>query len=332
MDHHRAVLGVVLAGVGEPEALRHRVVELHRAELPGAPDRVRHVQVDLRPVEGAVARVELVGQPAPLQRGGERGLGLVPHLVRADAVVRPGRELQPRLEAEEVVDVEAEVQAADDLVLDLLGQAEDVGVVLRDVPDAQQAVEGAARLVAVHEPRLGVADRQVAVGAPLVREELHVRRAVHGLEAHGPVLDVREVHVVAVLVPVPALLEEVDVVEDRRLDLAVAAAAVLLAPELGQGVPDDHPRRLPERRPGRDLAEHEQPELAAELAVVARPRLLEQPQVLVELLLLEEGRAVDAGEHRPARIAAPVRAGDRLERERADPARRRARAGRGRGR
>ena len=61
-----------------------------------------------------------------------------------------------------------------DLVLDLLRSAEDVGVVLRDVADAQQAVQRAARLVAVHEPRLGVADRQVAVGAPLVREELHV--------------------------------------------------------------------------------------------------------------------------------------------------------------
>src|SRR3712207_7224255 len=47
------------------------------------------------------------------------------------------------------VDVEAEVEAGDDLLLDLVLGAEDVGVVLGDVADAQQPVERAARLVAV---------------------------------------------------------------------------------------------------------------------------------------------------------------------------------------
>ena len=64
VDHHRAVLGVVGAGVGELEALGHRVVELDGAELPRAADRVGHVQVDLRAVERAVALVELVLEAA----------------------------------------------------------------------------------------------------------------------------------------------------------------------------------------------------------------------------------------------------------------------------
>ena len=66
-----------------------------------------------------------------------------------------------------LVDREPELEAADDLFLDLVLGAEDVRVVLRDVPHAQQAVQRAGRLVAVHEALLGVADRQVAVGAPL---------------------------------------------------------------------------------------------------------------------------------------------------------------------
>ncbi len=142
--------------------------------------------------------------------------------------------------------------------------------------------------------------------------------AVHGLEAHGPALDVGEVHVLAVDVPVARRLEEFDVEEDRRLDLAVAAGGVLLAPELGQRVPDDHAVGQPERRAGRELGEEEQAELATEPAVVAGAGLLEALEVLGELGLLEERRAVDAGEHRAGGVAAPVGAGDGLQLERAD--------------
>ena len=219
------------------------------------------------------------------------------------------------------VEEEAEVQAADHLVLDLLLRAEDVGVVLRDVPHAQEPVQRAARLVAVHQPHLRVADRQVAVGAARVLVELDVRRAVHGLQAHGPLLDLREVHVVAVLLPVARLLPQLDVVEDRRLDLAVAAREVLRAPQLREAVPDDHPVRLPERHARRQLGEHEQVQLAPQLAVVARAGLLEPLEVGLEVLGGVERGAVDAGEHLAARVAAPVRAGEREQLERLDPAR-----------
>ena len=116
----------------------------------------------------------------------------------------------------------------------------------------------------------------------------------------------------------PGLLEELDVVEDRRLDLAVAARAVLLPPQPRQLVPDDHPVGLPERRAGAELGEQEQIQLLAELAMVARPRLLEPAQVLLQLLLGVEGGAVDAREHLAARITAPVGAGDRQQLERLD--------------
>src|ERR1700759_1740252 len=46
------------------------------------------------------------------------------------------------------------------------------------------------------------------VGAALALVDLRVRRAVHGLEAHLHALDVREVHVVAVHVPVAGLFPQ----------------------------------------------------------------------------------------------------------------------------
>jgi hypothetical protein len=106
------------------------------------------------PVERAVALVEVERDARWTQRVLERRLGPIPHLLGADALLGPGRELEPRLEAERVVDRVAEVQAAVDLVRDLLLRAEDVGVVLGDVADAQQPVQRPARLVAVHEARL----------------------------------------------------------------------------------------------------------------------------------------------------------------------------------
>ena len=57
-----------------------------------------------------------------------------------------------------------EVDAGFDLVFDLLGGAEDVGVVLREAADAEQAVHGAGALVAVDVAEFGVALREVAVG------------------------------------------------------------------------------------------------------------------------------------------------------------------------
>jgi hypothetical protein len=76
------------------------------------------------------------------------------------------------------------------------------------------------------------------------------------------------------------------------------------------------PRGSHSGRPGSDVVvEHEEVELGPELAVVAPPRLLELPQVLLELLGARERHAVHPLHHRPLLVAAPVRAGDAHELE-----------------
>ena len=82
----RCVLAV-LADVGQVEALRLLEVALDRAELPGAADRVLDAEVDLRAVEGAVARRHDVRAPRLLERRGERRLAAVPLLVGADPLL-----------------------------------------------------------------------------------------------------------------------------------------------------------------------------------------------------------------------------------------------------
>src|SRR5580765_4176492 len=90
MNYHRPVLGVVLAHVDEVESLRGFIVELNRAELPLAADGVRHVEVDLGPVEGAVPGLELVGEARRLERRLERGFRAIPSRVGPDPLRRAG--------------------------------------------------------------------------------------------------------------------------------------------------------------------------------------------------------------------------------------------------
>ena len=157
------VLGVVLALVGELEALGHLEVELAGSQLPRAPESVGDVEVDLRPVEGSVARVEHRSR-GPGSRGRSRGrLGLVPLLLAADGLLRARRELDP-----DVVEAEARIELVDaladrvDLVGDLLERAVDVGVVLGERANPQQAVEHALALVSVDGRRT----RPAAAEAP----------------------------------------------------------------------------------------------------------------------------------------------------------------------
>ena len=79
----------------------------------------------------------------PVERRPERALGEVPVLVGAELVVGAGRELDVRELAhpERVVEEADVVEHLDDLALDLLRRAEDVRVVLAELPRAGEAVQ-----------------------------------------------------------------------------------------------------------------------------------------------------------------------------------------------
>ncbi len=68
--------------------------------------------------------------------------------------------------------------------------------------DAEQAVQRAAQLVAVHQAELAHAHGQVAVGVGLGGVDQHAAGAVHGLDAVLLVVDDGGVHVVLVVIPV----------------------------------------------------------------------------------------------------------------------------------
>src|SRR5262245_32011118 len=68
MNDDRLMLGVVRPGIFQAETLRNLIIELNRRTLPLATDRVGDVEIDLGPVEGAVALVQAIGLSGLFER------------------------------------------------------------------------------------------------------------------------------------------------------------------------------------------------------------------------------------------------------------------------
>ena len=230
---------------------------------------------------------------------------MVPHLVGADALLRPGREFDREFAVEAEIGIGRQDQLVDlEALVGKLGLgAEHVRVVLRETAHAHQAVHGARRLVAMHHAEFGKAQGQVAVALQAMLEDLHMARAVHRLQRKPALVlglvagGLRREHVLAVPVPMAGRFPQHLVEDLRRVDLAVVAGQA--AAHIGDQRLEDGPAlRVPEHHAGAFLLEVEQVELAAEPAVVALLGFLDLLEVSVELFLLGERRAVDARQHR----------------------------------
>jgi hypothetical protein len=147
-------LRVVVGGhVFGPEAARHREIDLHGAALPGTADGVLDVELDLRAVEGALAR-----QFGPLQSGSaqtpaQRILGLVPDLVGPDPAFRTQRQLDGDImEAEIGIDLFDQRIECRHFGFDLVFGTEDVAVVLDEAAHAHQPCSAPAGSLRWQEP------------------------------------------------------------------------------------------------------------------------------------------------------------------------------------
>src|SRR5262249_47537049 len=138
-------------------------------------------------------------------------------------------------------------------------------------------------------------------------------RAVHrlerGLALLTPALALgggRGEHVLLFVVPVAGAGPQAGGEHPRGVYLEGAAPGERLAgPGLDQ-LEEHGALRQPEGHSRRLRAKLEQAQLGSQLAVVALARLLDLLQVLLEVLAVEERSPVDAGEHLPGLVAAPV--------------------------
>ena len=252
------------------------------------------------------------------------GFGVVPHFVRADALVGAGRQLDDDL-VEAEVGVHRKNQLVDLVTLggELLFGAEDMRVVLGEGAHAHDAMQRPRRLVAVDDAEFGQAQRQLAIGAQAVLEDLDVAGAVHRLDGVDALVFLlcvvagraRHEHVFAIPAPVAGDLPQLLVEHLRCADLLVVGGEA--AAHVGdQGLVDGPPLGVPEHRARPFLLEVEEVHLARQLAMVALLGFLELLDIGVELFPPGEGGAVDARQHRLGRVATPIGAGDLHQLER----------------
>ena len=78
VDHDRAVFGVVRADVFQIEVFRLCVIKLDCCALPIAANRVGYIEINFRPVKGAVFFVNRIRHPGAFEGSFELRFGMVP--------------------------------------------------------------------------------------------------------------------------------------------------------------------------------------------------------------------------------------------------------------
>ncbi len=148
VDHRRRLLLSVMVDIERTEALRQVEIDLGGAALPVAPDRIAQHILEFGTVEGALPRIDASLDAAVrlprdlLEHAHQHLLGVVPHLVGADPLVRPGRQLHHHVvEAEIRIGRQDQIVDGEALGPHLVLGAEDMRIILGERPDPHQPVQ-----------------------------------------------------------------------------------------------------------------------------------------------------------------------------------------------
>ena len=321
------MLCAVLTDIGRVEPLGQDRVGLDRPDLPCPADGVGQVKLQLRRVKSPFA-----GQffPTPFRRIparrrnriAHRLFGPVPHFVRAETVFRSQRELDRIIgKAQILVNRIEQVAEFCDFLDNLVLAAEDMRIVLGELPHPHQAVQRAMRFVPVAASHFGEPQRQIAVRLDPLPENQDVRRTIHRLQRHpfGLVADDRTLifgvrhlvgnheHILAVFAPVPRLFPLPRIHDLRSLDLKIARC---VEPPTHIGLKravDDEAIGVPKHRPMRFGLQMEQVHVSPDTAVIALGRFFQSHQMRIELLLVQPASAVNPRKLRIFLVAAPIR-------------------------
>src|SRR5579875_1024927 len=253
MDHHGRLLLAVRRYVESTEAARHIEIDLRRAALPFAPDRIAQRIFELRAIKCALARIDGGLGPAlgeRLEDAGQGRLGPVPGLIRTNPLFWPGRQFdQDVVKAEVFIYGEDEVIDLQTLLHDLIFGAKNMRVVLGEGAHPHDAVNSAGGLIAVDDAKLADLHRKVAIRFEAILEDLHMARTVHRFQSEDTfVFCLGDEHVFMERLPVAGRLPERAIEHLRRVHLEIPQL-VLAPPHVGnQGLKQGPAFGMPENR------------------------------------------------------------------------------------
>ena len=316
VDAQRRLLLAVGVDIAQIKAFRLGKVHLVRRQRELATDRAPNLHVNLGAIERRLIRHFHKGDVAVAHRAAHHllGLGPQPRVVNV-LLAQPRRVMRAQahdvaIHAKERKVLLIERDHAHKLLLKLLFGAVNVRVVHLHGAHAHQPEQLAALLIAVARPILGKAHRQLAIAARLAAKELVMHGAVHRLhEIAHPVQFHGRIHGLGVVGQVAAANKEILFGEVRRAHALIACGQLRLLRQPLQLLDHDRAVGQPQRQPRPHvIVKNKDLQLAPQLAVVALLGFLQLVQVLVQLLLVAPGRAIDALEHGVRLIPAPIRA------------------------
>ena len=210
MDHDRSfhlALGVLEFQTETDGKLE---IKLNSSGLVDSVQGIQDLDIDLGTIESTITRVDLPVAFADefIQGLGESSFGLSPQLNIAHSLLRTSGQFELERHSENTVNVFHEVQDTADFLLDLVGTAEDVGIILLETADTSQAVQGTRQFITMKDTEVGETDRQfyrmrmnwfadrTLVGVERVLEHEAVAGTVHGLQTVFGVIAVEQEHVV----------------------------------------------------------------------------------------------------------------------------------------
>ena len=174
------------------------------------------MEVNLRAVECTVAFVDRVGKIQLLQCIYQTICCCFPVLITSHAVLRAGGELKSVLKAELGVHLVNQPDYRTDLLGDLILAHEDMGIILCETANPEEAVQNTFQFMTVHNSQLGKTHRQLAVAVRLICIHHHTAGAVHRFDTVVLIIDAGRIHVLFVVIPVTACLPETAVHDERR--------------------------------------------------------------------------------------------------------------------
>ena len=281
------------------------------------------MEIDFGSVERAVAFVDHVRKFQLVERGFERARRRFPILVAAHGIFGTRGKLDVILKTEQRIHFVDDPHDALDLFRDLFGRHEDMRVVLRKASHAHQPVKLTALFVAVNKPQLAHANGQIFITVRRIFIHEQTARTVHGLDRAVLAVDLRRIHIVFIVIPMPRIFPKRARENNGRLHFDVIFSSVNAAPIVHKLIFEDH---AVGQEKGKALSfgqQREQFEFLAEFNMIALFRFFEHREILVHLLFFRERRAVDSGKHFLLFVAAPIRARDGNKLERLDLPRRR---------
>ena len=187
MNHHGRFLRVVFGRVFQLKAFGQVIVYLYCTQLPATSDSVLYHEVEFRAIESRFAISNLCVEPFFFASVDNGLFAFFPNFVRTNILRGVLRVAQTylRLKVVEMEDFEYgldDVHHAQELVLNLFGAAEDVGIVLCKRANAGKSVQLATLFVTVNCAELCDTQGQVFIRAGFPCKYLTVVWAVHGFK------------------------------------------------------------------------------------------------------------------------------------------------------